>query len=256
MVWSISCLRNNGTEMSVEQDEYLREFDREMKARGLRLPIEIQTRVGLFFFHLQQKNQQFNLTGYKSLTEFFDYHLADTLALMRIVDIPDGMAIADVGSGCGVPGLLMKILRPNLNVTLVEANRKKAWFLMEMAGILALQANTVIYARAEEVVRSGDWRESMDFVVARALGPLPVALELTAGFVRVGGWIALPRGGKENVEEASRRVAGELNCRLERVVPYELPGLNKPFHVVVYKKEAPLLEKYPRKPGQIRKRPL
>ncbi|MFB3785214.1 MAG: 16S rRNA (guanine(527)-N(7))-methyltransferase RsmG [bacterium] len=242
--------------MSVEQDDYLWEFDRELKARGLRLPPEIQPRMGLFFYHLQQKNQQFNLTGYKSLTEFCDYHLADTLALMRIVDIPDGMALADVGSGCGVPGLLMKILRPNLNVTLVEANRKKAWFLKEMAEILELKADTVIYARAEEVVRSGNWRESMDFAVARALGPLPVALELTAGFVRVGGWIVLPRGGKENVEEESQRMAGELNCRLERVVPYELPGLNNPFQVVVYKKVAPLLVKYPRKPGRIRKRPL
>lgn len=237
-------------------ESYIAEFERELELRGWNLPLAIQQRAGIFFYHLHQKNQQFNLTGYQNLPDYLDYHLADTLVLSRIMDPLGGSTLADVGSGGGVPGLLLKLLHPEWQVTLLESNQKKARFLEEMGEILELADCTVVAGRAEEAAHAPEWRERMDFAVARALGPLPVALELTAGFARVGGWIVLPRGGEEDVEEDARLVAGEFHCRLERVVPYTLPGRNRPFQVAVYEKVAALAEKYPRKPGRIRKRPF
>jgi len=237
-------------------EEFIEEFVMQTAGRGWRFESRVQRQIGRFFFHLQQKNQQFNLTGYKTLAEYLDFHLADALQIAQWIQPRNPSSIVDVGSGCGVPGILLKILHPEWRVVLIESNRKKARFLSEISEYLELADCAVLNERAEEAARKAEWRETLDSATARALGPLPVTLELTAGFVRVGGTIVLPRGGDENVVKESSRVADALGCHLKQVILYALPRLTKPFQAAIYEKVAALSDKFPRKPGQIRKHPL
>ncbi|MGI6456868.1 MAG: 16S rRNA (guanine(527)-N(7))-methyltransferase RsmG [bacterium] len=216
---------------------------------------ENKRKIWDYFSLLYEENQKQNLTGYKNIEEYLVYHLQDTLKQLGTVDIQGGV-LTDVGSGAGIPGILIKIMRPDLKVMLMESMKKKGIFLRKAIDHLELANVEVIIARAEQTAHDERYREQSDYVTARALAPLSQALELTAGFVKVGGKLFLPRGIDETNENHEKSVLETLNLQLEREEYYSLRGREKQYRLAVYKKIKNTPEKYPRNPGQIRKRPL
>src|SRR6202163_3784221 len=118
----------------------------------------------------------------------------------------DARTVVDVGSGAGLPGLPLKIIRPELELTLIEADQAKAAFLVHACATLGLQGVEVVARRAEDAGHDPRLRESFDVAVARALAPLPVLAELCLGLVRVGGRLLAQKTESEGTSEAERAI--------------------------------------------------
>src|SRR5919201_2992924 len=141
----------------------------------------------------------------------------DSLVLLDLLD--DALSLVDVGSGGGLPGLPLKLARPELQVTLVEANRKKAAFLTHATAVLRLDGVEVVAMRAEEAGRLPRLRDAFDVATARALAPMPVLAELCLPFVRPGGFLLAMKAAADRELEQAGAAFAELNAQAVRVVP-------------------------------------
>ena len=133
-----------------------------------------------------------------------DELIEDSLVLLD--HLGEARRLVDVGSGGGLPGLALKITRPDLAVTLIEADQAKAAFLVQACAKLDLRDVEVLARRAEEVGRDGRYRESFDVAVARALASMPVLAELCLPLVKVGGRLVAQKTASEEVQRAGRAI--------------------------------------------------
>ncbi len=174
--------------------------------------------------------------------------------LVLVSYLSDVTTLVDVGSGGGLPGLPLKIMVPQLQVTLVEADGRKAAFLTQACARLGLPGVRVVGRRAEDAAHDGDLREAFDVAVARALAPMPVLAELCLPFVRVSGRLLAQKTRAEEVNAAGRAIEllGGGKLRIE-------PAPSKARRsgvVVVVEKVASTPEAYPRRAGVPARRPL
>jgi len=186
-------------------------------------------------------------------------HFLEPLALLVALEEmgPLGEAAIDIGSGAGFPGLPIKIVRPGLTLTLLEAHGRRAAFLQRLVQRLDLKGVTVINSRAEELAHDPGHRESYELALARALAPLPVLIELALPFLRVGGLLAAPKGSSAQ-REAQEAVAALRACGglLESLRPLQVPGAETAPTLVVVRKTSSTPGRFPRRPGIPAKRPL
>jgi len=175
-------------------------------------------------------------------------------ALVLLDHLGDAKRLVDVGSGGGLPGLPLKIARPELAVTLVEADSGKAAFLVQACARLGLVDVEVVGRRAEEVGHDARYRESFDVAVARALAPLPVLVELCLPLVRMGGNLLAQKTDKEEVPAAQRAIE-LLGGALQSVSP--APSTARATGtIVVIAKVGPTPSRYPRRSGVPARKPL
>src|SRR5215467_8287357 len=169
--------------------------------------------------------------------------------LVLLDHLGDARSLVDVGSGGGMPGIPLKIARPDLRVVLVEADRRKAAFLVHAAAELHLDVE-VVAERAETAGR-GPLREAFDVAVCRALAPMPALAELCLPFVRVGGRLLAMKAQVEDAAEAIETLGGG-----RALVAAAPSAARERGVVVVVPKVAPTPDAYPRRPGVPARRPL
>jgi len=191
------------------------------------------------------------LTGARSREEVARVLVADGLGVVPV--LPPAGAFADLGSGAGVPGLLVAVFRPVAHVTLVEASRKKAGFLEIAVRTLGLANVAVICARAEELGRDPVHREHYDVVTARAVGDLRVLAEYALPMLRLGGIGVFPKGSKaaQEIEAAARALSV-----LGGVVELRSAGASQSASLVILRKTIATPQEYPRRTGTPERRPL
>ncbi len=167
--------------------------------------------LGRFLALLLDANQRFNLTGISDPDLAWSRHVLDSLTLLPYLVAAEAATVIDVGSGGGLPGMVLAIAMPELHVTLLEATGKKANFLRDVVADLRLPNVNVVNDRAETIGQDRELhRERYDVVTARAVGPMAVLLELTVPLARVGGLILAIKGEKANEEIGQARAALEL----------------------------------------------
>jgi 16S rRNA (guanine527-N7)-methyltransferase len=233
-------------------------FLSDVRTFGISLSGEQQTAFRRYCDFLLAENRRLNLTAITTPPEVYRKHFLDSLSGLPALPADSGIRLIDVGTGAGFPGLPLKIARPDLRATLLEATRKKAGFLRRLIRELALEDVIVVWGRAETVGRDPQHREQYDVAVARAVAPLPALVELLLPFCRVGG-ICLAWKGPHVVEERAAADAALklLGGRLRAVEAVRLPGDIPPErYLVVVDKVAPTPNRYPRRPGIPTKRPL
>ena len=163
----------------------------------------------------------------------------------------------DVGSGAGFPGLILKIVQPDIRLTLVEATGKKAQFLQHVAETLGLKNVQVLHNRAEEAGRLPAHRGRYQLAVARAVAPLPVLAEYLLPLVEVNGWMLAQKGTDPAAEiAAASNALGILGGKYVRTLPVQIPNLEAARHLVLIKKIKPTPPQYPRKAGTPAKKPI
>ena len=180
--------------------------------------------------------------------------LEDSLVLLDFLPLGP-LRVIDVGSGGGLPGLPLKIARPELRLTLLEANQRKAAFLVQATASLGLRGVEVVGRRAEEAGRDLSYRETYDFALARALAPMRVLVELCLPFVAVGGRLLAMKTDAVAEAEGARGVIERLGGELVAVTPARSEARSLGQVVVVGKVGATPPE-YPRRAGVPGRRPL
>jgi len=174
--------------------------------------------------------------------------------LVLVEHLGDGRKLVDVGSGGGLPGLPLKIVRPDLEVVLVEADSGKVAFLVQACARLGLQGVEVIGRRAEEAGHDPRLREAFDLAVARALAPMPVVAELCLPFVRIGGRLLAQKTEAEDVAAAGRAI--ELLGGGPALVEAAPSIARRSGTIVIVDKVRSTPEAYPRRAGVPARKPL
>lgn len=228
-----------------------------MRAMGLPLSAEVEEAFDLYRALLLEENAKVNLTTITEPVEMAAKHFCDSLGYFLLEPVGRGLRIADVGTGAGFPGLVLKLYDPSLRVTLIEAVGKKTSFLEKVVGRLGLKDVEVVKARAEEVGRQAGRRESFDLVVARAVAEVRVLAEYCLPLARVeGGFLAYKGGeGMEEVVGAAHALR-VLGGTVERSKRFSLPFGMGERTLILFRKIRPTPENYPRRPGIPEKRPL
>jgi len=209
-----------------------------------------------FAQELAEWNARFNLTAIKEPHDVQIKHFLDSLTVLK--SLPVGpLRLIDVGTGAGFPGLPLKIVRPDLKLTLVEATGKKVRFCQHVAEKLGLEGVRVVHARAEEVGQMVEHRERYDWAVARAVAEMPVLAEyLLPLVVRGGGFVAQKSKDAPAEVQAAEGALRKLGGTLERLIEVELPGVVDPRYLVIVRKTAATPRTYPRRPGLPAKQPI
>ena len=218
---------------------------------GLTLSDEICNTLCAFGAAVVEQNKVMNLTAITEAAEVAKLHLLDSLSLLAVKDLR-GKKIVDVGCGAGFPGVPVKIACPEAELTLLDSLGKRMNWLETILPQLGVEAKCVT-ARAEEAV--ADVRESYDVATSRAVARLNILLELTAPFVKVGGYVLAMKGtaAMEELEEAKKAIK-TLGLKLEEVREFPVDGTA--HTVIVLKKVAPTPAKFPRRFAKIKQAPL
>ncbi|MDE6261670.1 MAG: 16S rRNA (guanine(527)-N(7))-methyltransferase RsmG [Oscillospiraceae bacterium] len=205
---------------------------------------------------LLDKNREMNLTAITDPVDAANLHMLDCAALLNCADF-EHKSLIDVGTGAGFPGMVLKILVPSLDVTLLDSLNKRLDWLAEVAGALELTGVHTVHGRAEEAGLDRLLRERFDFATARAVADLRVLSELCLPFVKVGGrFLAMKSTGSDEEIEGARAAIQTLGGRVERSFDYTIPGTDVIHRVVVVEKTAPTPTNYPRRWAKIQKAPL
>jgi 16S rRNA (guanine527-N7)-methyltransferase len=213
-------------------------------------------------------NSRVNLTAITEYEAVQVRHFLDSLSVgVVLLDIlanegerpqePPPLALADIGTGAGFPGVPLKILRPHLRLTLADSIGKKTAFLSALCEELRLDGVEVVTARAEEMGQDRRHRERYDVVTARAVSSLPVLCEYCLPLAKVGGLMLAPKKGDISLEiQDAMRGARYVGGGPPQVHEVHLPGESDPRLVVAIRKEKPTPPGYPRRVGLAKSRPL
>lgn len=201
-------------------------------------------------------NEKMNLTAITEPKDVAIKHFADSLSVLNYVDIPNNASIIDVGTGAGFPGLVLKIARPDIKLTLLDSLNKRLVFLEDVLNNLGLDAQ-LIHSRAEEGGQNIDLRECYDFAVSRAVAQLNVLCEYCLPYVRLSGNFIAFKGGEsdDEIKNASKAIQ-TLGGKKKNVYKFDLTENSGSRTLVVIEKVQPTPDKYPRQNGKIKAKPL
>lgn len=209
-----------------------------------------------YFRLLIEWNEKINLTAITDELGVAVKHFADSLALFNYVDIPENSTIIDVGTGAGFPGIVLKIARPDLKLTLLDSLQKRLNFLDSVLSELSIDA-TLIHSRAEDGGQDINLRESFDFVVSRAVARLNVLAEYCLPYTRLSGsFIALKGPDAENEIADGRKAIQTLGGKIKNIHSFSLALDGGDRTIVEIEKIVPTPDKYPRSYGKIKAKPL
>lgn len=224
-------------------------------AWGLPLTDTQLDQFALYSDELRRWNTQVNLTAITDPEQIIVRHMLDSLSCARVWGAAP-QSLIDIGTGAGFPGLPLKILRPELRLTLVESIGKKVAFLQHIVTLLGLDQVEVLTARAEQIGRDPQHRERYDVATGRAVADLRVLAEYCLPLCRVGGRFLAPKGQAVAAEvEQAQTAFATLGGQLATVAQVVLPR-SEPRAIVVVDKVAPTPAKYPRAVGVAARRPL
>lgn len=218
---------------------------------------EQQEQLITYYEMLVEKNKVMNLTAITEFEDVLDKHFLDSISLAQYVDLAKPVSVIDLGTGAGFPGMPLKIIFPDLKITLADSLNKRILFLDEVINELGLTDIQTVHARAENLAHDPKYREQYDYCVSRAVANLSSLSEYCLPFVRIGGsFISYKSGEIEEELAAAKKAIFLLGGQFEQVIPFQLEGtdLNRSF--VVIKKEKKTAKTYPRKSGMPTKKPL
>lgn len=229
------------------------EFNKEVIKLGITLTPTMEEQLETYYKILTEENKKYNLTRITILEDVYLKHFYDSLTLYKVIKLDDE-SICDIGTGAGFPGLVLKIVFPNLKVTLVESNKKKCNFLNIVKEKLNLNNLIIINARAEDYSKTN--REIFDIVTSRAVAPIKHLLEYSIPLVKVNGhYIAM----KSNVDNEIANIDNyykKLSITKENEIKFYLPKENSLRTLIMYKKNSKTNPIYPRRYNEIKKKDI
>lgn len=216
-----------------------------------------QEQLTLYYEMLVEKNKVMNLTAITEFEDVLEKHFLDSIAAARYVDLTGELSVIDLGTGAGFPGIPLKIMFPNLKITLADSLNKRILFLNEVIDALKLENVTAVHGRAEDLAVDVNYRGQYDYCVSRAVANLSTLSEYCLPFVKVGGTFISYKSGEIDEElSTAKKAIFLLGGQLKEVIPFQLDGtdLSRSFVMIEKVKKTP--KAYPRKSGMPSKKPL
>ena len=231
--------------------EMLQALEKGLPELGLNLSADTAKQLCAFGEAVVEQNKVMNLTAITEPAQVAKLHLLDSISMLTQMDL-SGKKVIDVGCGAGFPGVPLKIACPSMDLTLLDSLGKRMHWLETVLPTLGVEAKCVT-ARAEEAVAS--CRETYDVATSRAVARLNVLLELTAPYVKVGGYVLAMKGtaAEEELDEAKKAIR-TLGLQTQEVVQFPMDGTA--HTLIVLKKVAPTPAQYPRRFAKIKAAPL
>ena len=222
---------------------------------GISINDEQLSRFDLLSELLVEQNKTMNLTAITDPDGIAVKHFADSISVLSAADIPQGARILDVGTGAGFPGIPLLIMRPDIDLTMIDSTAKKLKYVENTVNELGLIATT-LHTRAEEAGQSKEYREKFDFVCSRAVAALNVLCEYCLPFVKQNGLFIAMKGAKAQEEiDAAKGAIKTLGGKIVAEKSFSLSDGGERTLVVI-KKISQVPPKYPRPSAQIAKKPL
>ena len=204
---------------------------------------------------LVEWNEKMNLTAITKEDEIAVKHFIDSISILKYIDIKADSSVIDIGTGAGFPGIPLKIMYPDIKLTLLDSLNKRLIFISEVCKATNINAN-IVHARAEEYARKAGYRESFDYVVSRAVANLPSLCEYCIPYVKKGGMFISMKGAEAEKEILiSGNAINILGGNLENVHQFTLPD-DSQRSIIAISKISATPEKYPRRGVKISKEPL
>ena len=227
------------------------EFFEELKKLGINLTNDQIDKLARFYQLLVTWNEKINLTTIIKEEEVYLKHFYDSLTLIKVVDLRQPLTVLDVGTGAGFPGIVLKIVFPNLKITLLDSLTKRINYLNEIIKELDLHDIETVCSRCEEYTKIN--REKYDLVVARAVSHLKILSEMIIPTVKVNGYFIAMKANLNDELEKTIPMLKKLNSELKEIKEFSLPIENSKRTLVVMKKNAKTALLYPRKYSEIKK---
>lgn len=230
------------------------EFIIELSKIGININEEQLKKFEQYFNMLISSNKKMNLTGIIAKKEVYLKHFYDSATLYKAIDLNEIDSFCDIGTGAGFPGLVLKILFPNLKVTLVESLHKRTIFLEQVVQELKLDYVEIYNERAEEFAKKN--REIFDIVTSRAVSNLSILMEYSVPMVKVGGYfIPMKAKVKEELEQINNEMR-MLNVELQKLIIFNLPNEGSSRTLVPFLKKKRTSLKFPRQYSLMKKKRL
>lgn len=219
---------------------------------------EEQVRLFEEYYRLILKRSRVvNLTAILEEKEAALKHFIDSLTCLLVTPLEGSRQVIDVGAGAGLPGIPLKIARPQLRLTLLDSSRRKVAFIKEAVDTLGLKEVRIVHGRAEDAAHWIDFREQFDYALSRALAPLPVLIEYCLGFVKIGGFLIALKGPAAAAEEKKgQKALSLLGGVIREVKQIKLPYLGHQRRLIVIEKLKKTPAEYPRRAGMPSQHPL
>ncbi|WP_058309191.1 16S rRNA (guanine(527)-N(7))-methyltransferase RsmG [Gracilibacillus massiliensis] len=235
----------------------LQSFQAYLKKEGFTLSDQQLQQFDTYFHTLVEWNEKMNLTAITEREEVYAKHFFDSLTAAFYFDFSNELHVCDVGAGAGFPSIPLKILFPNLKVTIVDSLKKRITFLNHLASELELEGVSFYHDRAELFGINDKFRHKFDVVLARAVARTSVLSELCLPLLRTNGTFIAMKGSNieeelNDAEDAIELLGGKIN----KVEHFILPENNGERNILIIDKKRKTPKKFPRKPGVPNKNPL
>lgn len=206
---------------------------------------------------LIEKNKVMNLTAITEFDEVVEKHFLDSVSLTQQLDLHQSLKVLDLGTGAGFPGIPLKIVFPELEITLMDSLNKRVLFLQDVISSLQLQNIEAVHGRAEEAAKNKKYRESFDLCVSRAVANISTLSEYCLPFVKIGGsFISYKSSTIEDELKDGKKGIAILGGKVKDVYKFTLPDSELQRSFVIIEKEKKTPKAYPRKAGTPSKEPL
>ena len=229
----------------------IEEFIKACNELNISLDDKTLSNLNIYKEYLQEYNAHTNLTTITEDEDIYLKHFYDSLTIVKAIDLNTVSSLIDVGTGAGFPGMVLKIVFPHLNVTLIDSNNKKTTFLSNLKDKLQLDNLNIINERSEDYAHKHI--DEYDVVTSRAVANLRVLTELCLPMVKVGGkFIPLKATVEEEIKEATN-IINTLNGKLSNTITFNLPKEESLRNILVIDKLNSNPKGYPRNYGKIKK---
>jgi len=233
------------------------EFQQALAEHGIALTATQMAQFATYYAYLIEWNQKMNLTAITEEKDVYLKHFFDSVALAFETDLTTDRHLCDVGSGAGFPSIPLKIVFPELDITIVDSLNKRITFLNNLVAALHLDGVHLYHDRAETFGQNPQFRGQFDYVTARAVARLNILTELCLPLVKKSGYFYALKAAKSEEEFVEAKPAiSQIGGKFITEKSFSLPVSGDERHVLIIQKTKETPKKYPRKPGTPAKQPI